>query len=140
LVIRCKHHLLNATERFEDSSHFGLCEVKREVLSVDVVVNFAEITLITRLIADNLDVVGFALCIKCVACGLRILEADEAVSTGLVVGAEGDFQRLDVSIALKVFFKLLRSHFFRNSAHKDVMIDNLLWVRSKQVVVEGKGT
>ena len=91
MIIRRKHHLLNATERFEDSSHIVLCEVKREVLSVDVVVNFAEITLITRLIADNLDVVGFALCIKCVACGLRILEADEAISTGLVVGTERDF-------------------------------------------------
>jgi len=67
-----------------------LCEVHWEVLGIDVVVDFAEISLVTRLVADDLVFVSFTFGFKSTLGAGWVLEANEAIATGLMVGAEGD--------------------------------------------------
>jgi hypothetical protein len=117
-----------------------LGEVLGEVLGVNVVVDFAEVTLVTGLVADNLDAVGIAFGLESTGSRGRVLEADEAVATGLVIGVQRDLQRLDVAIALEVLFELLRRQLLGNSADEDVVIDNLLRVGAEEVIVERKGS
>ena len=38
-----------------------------------------------------------------------------------------------------MFLELSWRQFLRDFAHEDVVINNLLWVRAEQVVVEGQG-
>jgi hypothetical protein len=84
-----------------------LGEVLREVLCVNVVVDLSEVTLVTRLVADNLNAVGITLGFEGTGSGGRVLEADETIATRLVIGIQRDFERFDVTVALEVLFKLL---------------------------------
>jgi len=79
--------------------HVLLGEVEREVLGIDVVVDLAEVAFVAGLIPDNLGGVGRALGIESAGGAGGVLEADEAVATGLVVGVERDLEGLDVTVA-----------------------------------------
>ena len=57
-----------------------------------------------------------------------------------MIGVQRDLQRLDVTIALEVLFKLLRRQILRDPAHEDVVINNFLGVGAEKVVVKRKGS
>ena len=116
-----------------------LCKVHREVLGIDVVVDFAEVSLVTRLVSDYLVFISITLGFESTLSTGGVLEANEAIATGLMVGAEGDFQRFDVTIAGEVLLQLWRAQCLGDFADKDVVVNNLLRVRSEEIVVEGQG-
>jgi len=133
-------HALNATELLEKLSDIRLLEAFGEVLGVDVVEDFAEVTLVTRLVLDDLAVVGVGVGIEGRACAAWVLEADESVATRLMIGVEGDLEGLDVTILDEVLLKELWGHLLGDLTHEDVVVHDLLWVRAKKVVVEGEAT
>ena len=80
LVVLHVLHGLNTAELAEQITHVVLCEVLREVLGIDVVVDLPEVTLVAWLVADNLDAVGVAFSLESLGCGGRVLEANEAIA------------------------------------------------------------
>jgi len=131
-------HAFDATELSEKSAYVSFSVVVGEVLGVDVVVDLAEIAFVAGLVSDHLVTVGGALSFKSLSGTRGLLEANEAVATGLVVRVERDLQRFDVSVAREVLFKSLRSDLLGDLAHEDVVVDNFLGVGSKEIVVEGE--
>ena len=57
-----------------------------------------------------------------------------------MVRTKRDLERLDVTVAREMLFELLWGNAFGNLAHENVVINDLLWVRAEQVIVERKGT
>ena len=64
LIIAHVLHGLNTAKLGEEGLHIFLREVVGEVLGIDVVVDLAEVTLVTGLVADDLDAVGIAFSFK----------------------------------------------------------------------------
>ena len=85
LIVDHKLHTLDAAKLAKESHDVCLSVVVREVFDVDVVVTFSELALVTGMILDDLVSVcvtpGFQSSLG--ACG--VLEADESVTTRLVV-------------------------------------------------------
>ena len=138
LIVAHVLHRLDATEFAEESLHVFLSKVVGEVLGVDVVVDLPEVTLVAWLVADDLDVVSITLSFEGCGGSSGILEADEAIPTGLMVRVEGDLEGLNLTIAREVLLKGLRRDLLRDLAHEDVVIDDLLRVGAEKIVVEGK--
>ena len=132
-------HALNAAELAEQVVNLLLGVVHGEVLRVDVVVDLAEVAFVAWLVANDLVLVGVALCFQGFGGRRRVLEAYEAVAARLMVRVERDLEGLDVTVASEVLLEPRRRHFLRDAAHKDVVIDDLLGVGTEQVVVEGQG-
>jgi len=57
-----------------------------------------------------------------------------------MVRVEGDFQRLDFSVLCKVLLECFRGHVLRDLSNEDVVVNNLLRVRSEKVIVVGEGS
>lgn len=64
LVIYFEYQTLDATILFEYFSDVVLREIRREILRVDVIVDSAEITLVSWLVLDGLVGIGFRICSK----------------------------------------------------------------------------
>jgi hypothetical protein len=64
LVIYFEDQTLDATILFEYFSDVVFREIEREILRVDVVVDSAEITLVSWLVLDGLVRIGFRICSK----------------------------------------------------------------------------
>lgn len=119
---------LNASVFGEQSSDLWLIPLEWEVLGVDVVENLSEVTLVAWLVLDGLDGVSVALGGKSLACGVWLLEADESVLARTMIGVEGDLQGLDWSELGEELFKLLWRHSVWDFAHKNVVVNDFLWV------------
>jgi len=74
-------HALDATKLREEAMNISLRVVIGEVLGVDVVVDLAEVTLITGLVANDLVGVGVALFGQGFGGRRWVLEANEAIAT-----------------------------------------------------------
>ena len=85
LVIPIEFDALDAAVLAEKLEDVLLCEVHGEVLGIDVVVDFAEISLVTGLVSDDLVGVGIALSFKSLLGAGGVLEAYETIATGGVI-------------------------------------------------------
>ena len=138
LIVGAELHGLDAAELLEESLDVLLVEVVREVLGVNVVVDFSELALISGLVLDHLDGVSLALGLKSSSGTAWLLEANETVATGLMVGVEGDLEGLDVTVAREVLLETVWGKFLGDFTHKDVVVNDLLRVGAKEVVIKGK--
>lgn len=85
-------HALNATELAEQIMDLLLRVVHGEVLRIDVVVDLAEIAFVAWLVANDLILVGVALCFQGFGGRRWFLEAYEAVAARLMVRVERDLE------------------------------------------------
>ena len=80
LVIPIEFDALNAAVGAEKLEDVLLSEVHWEVLGVDVVVNFAEVTFVAGLVPDDLVGIGVAFGLEGTLGARGVLEANEAVA------------------------------------------------------------
>ena len=74
-------HALNATELAEQIMDLLLSVVHGEVLRIDVVVDLAEVALVTRLIPDDLVRIGVTLSLEGLLSAVGVLEAHKTITT-----------------------------------------------------------
>ena len=81
LIIFHEFHALNASELIEKGANISLSVVIGEVLRIDVVVDLAEVALVTRLIPDDLVRLGVTLSLKGLLSAVGVLEAHKTITT-----------------------------------------------------------
>lgn len=81
LVVGLEAQALDSTIFLEKSLHIGFGEFEWEVLGVNVVVDSAEVTLVSWLVLDGLVHIGLRVSLEGLSSSLGVLEAHEAISS-----------------------------------------------------------
>jgi hypothetical protein len=110
------------------------------VLNVNVVHELAKLALVVlRLELNNFHAVE-RLAVESSSGRLRVLIADEAIATRLVVRVQRDLERLDWAELLEMLVHVLVLHFLGNGSDENVVGEELLLVGTKELSVEWEGT
>jgi len=131
---------LDAALTFEQSLDFVVGPFLGEVFSVDVVESLAHVTAVLGLVEDTLGDVSVLGFFEGLGGGFGVLEADESVSTGGVVGVERHLEGLDLSVLLELLLELGGGDVGGDLADEDVVLVEFLGVGSEELVVVGEGT
>ena len=81
LVVGLEAQALDSTIFFKECSHVGFGEALWEVLGINIVVDSAEVALVSWGVLDGLVHVGLRVSQKSLACGFWVLEAHEAIAS-----------------------------------------------------------
>ena len=139
-VVLAEVERLNSSVLLEKGAHFSLTPLSWEVLGVDVVEDLSEVTLVSWLVLDGLALISLSKSWEGLGSAGGILEADETISTGGVVRVERNLEGLDISVLAEEGLELRWLHVLWNLAHKDVVVNNLLWVGSQKIIIVWEST
>lgn len=139
-----EEHGLDGTIGLEELSDLFIRHSGGKVLDIDVVDELSHGGLVVSGLEHvGLDTLGQLLCLGGLeSCGGRVgvLEADEAVSIGVVLGSQTDLQGLDRTELGENIMQLLMVEFVLGNLDENVVGKQFLFVGTEELLVEGKGS